>query len=173
MKEKVKYVSRTYRMTDKMAETIEKRAKYKSMNNTAYIQYLVRQDLESDHIYGTGVMYRLDDLKDKMDNLKMQMDEFGNLFLEFLAIYLKETDFPDFQELINQEEKDDSGLNKMIKYHLVRFMKAKKNFLGNIFEGYIKADEDIGREELQFRVLEQTKAQLKNLHKENSNDARI
>ena len=80
---------------------------------------------------------------------------------------------------------DGEGIGKIDGYTLfikdavigdkvsAKVMKAKKNFLGNIFEGYIKADEDIGREELQFRVLEQTKAQLKNLHKENANDARI
>ena len=148
-------IAKTFRFPPEIADAIKRRAECYKCTKTDYLKYLILKDCESDYSAESFATYRLQELSSKMDKLKFIIDEFGNLFLEFLAVYLIKNDYPKFEELNDMEEGADSKLNEMLRHHINEFKIGNKDFLGNLFDMLIdEEDEDLERPELQFKVME-------------------
>lgn len=161
MVEKKTYISKTYRFPKEMVDAIERRAAYHGMKKSEYMKYLVMQECASDYTTGQIMKCRLDNLSDKMDMMKLLMDEFGNLFLEFITVVFASTNLPDIQKLVEKMEKEDNNLNKILEVHKNKFKMGQKDFLRTIFGNIIEEDEDICRDELKCRVIDQMKESIR------------
>ena len=148
-------IAKTFRFPPEIADAIKRRAECYKCTKTDYLKFLILKDCESDYSAESFATYRLQELSSKMDKLKFIIDEFGNLFLEFLAVYLNKNDNPKFEDLNDMEEGVGIKLNEMLRHHINGFKNGNKDFLGNLFDMLIdEEDEDLERPELQLKVME-------------------
>lgn len=150
MEEKRKSNSKSFRFDEDTIADIDSRSAYYRCSKTEYLKFLIKRDCASDYSDETLLTYRIDGLEKKIDRQKLMLDELGNLFLEFLTVYLSKNALPTSEEIKDTEE----SVENMLYRHLNDFSNGKKTFLENLFDTFFWEEEDEERSELQQKIFE-------------------
>ena len=150
MEEKRKSNSKSFRFDEDTIADIDSRSAYYRCTKTEYLKFLIKRDCASDYSDETLITYRIDELEKKIDRQKLMLDELGNLFLEFLTVYLSKNALPTSEEI----KETEASVENMLCRHLNDFSNGKKTFLENLFDTFFWEEEDEERSELQQKIFE-------------------
>ena len=150
MEEKRKSNSKSFRFDEDTIADIDSRSAYYRCTKTEYLKFLIKRDCASDYSDETLITYRIDELEKKIDRQKLMLDELGNLFLEFLTVYLSKNALPTSEEI----KETEASVENMVCRHLNDFSNGKKTFLENLFDTFFWEEEDEERSELQQKIFE-------------------
>ncbi len=150
MEEKRKSNSKSFRFDEDTIADIDSRSAYYRCTKTEYLKFLIKRDCASDYSDETLITYRIDELEKKIDRQKLMLDELGNLFLEFLTVYLSKNALPTSEEI----KETEASVENMLYRHLNDFANGKKTFLENLFDTFFWEEEDEERSELQQKIFE-------------------
>ena len=161
----------SFRLPDEIVKEMKRRADYLHCTKTDYIRNLILRDGASEETEESLITFHLQNFNKKLDRQNLMLNEYGNLFLEFIRLYFRGRSIPKDQE---SKEKADRYMESFLRMHIVDLANGKKVFLKNIYAELLDDDDTPERVNLRLKVrnklLKEPKQNQPNAVKEATNE---
>ena len=146
---KLKPVS--FRLPDEIVKEMKRRADYLHCTKTDYVRNLILRDGASEESEESLITFHLQNFNKKLDHQNLLLNEYGNLFLEFIRFYFRGRTISNDPKA---KEKADHNMELFLRKHIVDLANGKKVFLKNIYAELLDEDDFPERVKLRTKVRE-------------------
>ena len=144
---KLKPVS--FRFPDEIVKEMKRRADYLKCSKTDYVRNLILRDGASEESEESLITFHLQNFNKKLDHQNLMLNEYGNLFLEFIRLYFRGRSIPNDPK---SKETAEHNMELFLRKHIVDLANGKKVFLKNIYAELLDDDDCAERMHLRTKV---------------------